>query len=54
MYDDEFAGQGGSYLLDPKTNKRTRVEAPTSDEVPPSAPQPAAKETKPNNQTKGA
>ncbi|MBI2313583.1 MAG: hypothetical protein HYU77_13870 [Betaproteobacteria bacterium] len=27
---DEFAGQGGSYVLDPKTGKRTRVEAPTA------------------------
>lgn len=29
MYDDEFAGQGGSYTQDPKTGKRTRVEEPT-------------------------
>jgi len=26
---DPYAGQGGSYLLDPKTGKRTRIEAPT-------------------------
>lgn len=26
---DEFHGVGGSYLLDPKTGKRTRVEEPT-------------------------
>jgi hypothetical protein len=23
---DEFAGQGGSYLIDPKTGKRTLIE----------------------------
>lgn len=26
MYDDEHAGHGGSYLLDPKTGKRELVE----------------------------
>lgn len=26
---DEFHGQGGSYVLDPKTGKRRRVEEPT-------------------------
>lgn len=26
---DEFHGVGGSYTLDPKTGKRTRVEEPT-------------------------
>lgn len=26
---DEFHGIGGSYLLDPKTGKRTQVEKPT-------------------------
>lgn len=26
---DEFHGVGGSYLLDPKTGKRTQTEAPT-------------------------
>lgn len=31
MYDDEFAGQGGSYLQDPITGKRTRIEEPTQD-----------------------
>lgn len=25
-FDDEFAGQGGSYLLDPATGKRTLLE----------------------------
>lgn len=30
MHNDKFAGQGGSYVLDPKTNKRTRVEEPTT------------------------
>lgn len=25
MYDDEFNGMGGSFILDPKTGKRTRV-----------------------------
>ena len=26
MFDDEFAGLGGSYVLDPETGKRTLVE----------------------------
>ena len=26
---DPYAGQGGSYTLDPKTGARTRVEEPT-------------------------
>jgi len=34
MYDDEFAGQGGSYLQDPITGKRTRIEEPTLDSAP--------------------
>lgn len=29
MYNDEFTGQGGSYMQDPKTGVRTRVEEPT-------------------------
>ena len=34
-YDDEFAGQGGSYLLNPKTGKRTLIErtAPPTEEL---------------------
>ena len=28
MYNDEFDGQGGSYLMDPKTGKRTRLDEP--------------------------
>ena len=31
MYNDEFAGQGGSYILDPTTGKRTRVQEPTAE-----------------------
>lgn len=31
---DELAGQGGSYLLDPLTGIRTRVEAPTAAPIP--------------------
>lgn len=27
---DEFHGVGGSYLLDPKTGKRTQIEKPTA------------------------
>lgn len=27
---DPYEGQGGSYTLDPKTGKRTRVEEPTT------------------------
>ena len=30
MYDDQYSGQGGSYIVDPKTGKRKRVEAPTT------------------------
>lgn len=30
MYDDEFNGMGGSYILDPKTGLRTRVEEPAT------------------------
>ena len=26
MIDDEFSGQGGTYLLDPETGKRTLLE----------------------------
>lgn len=37
MYDDEFAGQGGSYLQDPVTGKRTRIEDPTLDSAPAAA-----------------
>lgn len=32
---DEFHGVGGSYLLDPKTGKRTRVEESTQAEPAP-------------------
>ena len=39
---DEFAGQGGSYLVDPKTGRRTLVER-TSEPATPAAPvEPAA------------
>lgn len=38
MYDDEHAGHGGSYLLDPKTGKRTLVERTG---MPQPAPEPA-------------
>lgn len=31
---DEFAGVGGSYVLDPATGKRRRVEEPTKDAAP--------------------
>lgn len=41
---DEFAGQGGSYVLDPETGKRTLVER-TQDATP--AEQPQAAEEKP-------
>lgn len=37
---DEFAGQGGSYLLDPKTGKRTlvhRTQHPAPGETDPEA-----------------
>jgi hypothetical protein len=35
MYQDRFNGQGGSYLIDPVTGERTRVEEPTAPPVPP-------------------
>lgn len=38
---DEFAGQGGSYVLDPETGKRTLVER-TEDPADKPAEQPAA------------
>lgn len=38
---DEYAGQGGSYLLDPETGKRTLVER-TEDPAEKPAEQPAA------------
>lgn len=31
---DEFHGVGGSYIVDPDTGKRRRVEEPTKDAVP--------------------
>lgn len=31
---DEFAGQGGSFLLDPLTGVRVRIEAPTAAPIP--------------------
>ena len=44
---DENEGQGGSYLLDPKTNKRTLVErtAPPADAPAPDEPVPTDTET---------
>ena len=29
---DEYHGQGGSYIFDPVTGRRTRVEEPTTEE----------------------
>lgn len=40
-HDDEFAGQGGSYMLDPVTGKRTLAER-THDPVFAPAPKPDA------------
>lgn len=31
---DEYAGQGGSFLLDPLTGVRVRIEAPTAAPIP--------------------
>lgn len=39
---DEFHGHGGSYLVDPKTGKRTLVERTKEPELKPEAPAPAA------------
>ena len=50
MYDDEFSGQGGSYMLDPKTGKRTRIEEPALEcavSAAPIAPDPVLKTKKP-------
>lgn len=52
MYDDEYEGQGGSYLMDSKTGKRTRLDDPIkehpdgnrarpAEESPAPAPEPA-------------
>lgn len=41
FYDDEFSGQGGSFLQDAVTGKRTRIEAPTQDMAPSPAAEPA-------------
>lgn len=54
MYDDEFEGQGGSYLMG-KDGKRTRVEEPTADHpdgnraraAEEAAPQPLSRSDKP-------
>lgn len=47
---DPFAGMGGSYIVDPKTQTRRRVEGPTADQPkaqpepePPAAPAPVVK-----------
>lgn len=34
MYDDEFAGQGGSYLVDPLTGKRSRMSEDVAEIIP--------------------
>lgn len=31
---DEFHGEGGTFVIDPATGKRTRVEEPTDDSKP--------------------
>lgn len=45
-FDDEYSGQGGSYIADPETGKRTLVERtqepqPVNDQPQPAADQPA-------------
>jgi hypothetical protein len=48
-YDDEHAGMGGSYILDPETGKRTLVERTGAVEPTPEAPADApAAETQSN------
>lgn len=42
-FDDEFSGQGGSYVVDPDTGKRVLVER-TQDQPA----QPVAEQTQPN------
>jgi hypothetical protein len=44
-FDDEFAGQGGSYIADPETGKRTLVERtqePAAQQPQPAADQPVS------------
>ena len=41
-FDDEFAGQGGSYIADPKTGKRKLVERTQEQQPVTDQPQPAA------------
>ena len=42
MYNDEFDGQGGAYILDPVTGKRVRDTVATAQPMAPAAPvQPA-------------
>lgn len=38
IFDDEFAGQGGSYVVDPKTGKRKLVERTQEPEAKPAQP----------------
>ena len=48
LYNDEFEGQGGSYIVDPKTGKRTRVENAEPVPAPERKPaKPAVKPTEP-------
>lgn len=41
-FNDEFAGQGGSYVADPKTGKRTLVERTQEPQSVTEQPQPAS------------
>lgn len=41
-FDDEFSGQGGSYIADPKTGKRKLVERTQEPQPATDQPQPAA------------
>ena len=41
-FDDEYSGQGGSYVADPKTGKRTLIERTQEPTPAIEQPQPAA------------
>lgn len=44
VFNDEFDGVGGSYIVDPKTGKRVRVEEATPDAAPAQEPPKRAKQ----------
>ena len=41
-FDDEYSGQGGSYIMNPDTGKRTLIERTQEPQLATEQPQPAA------------